>query len=275
MHAALALLVLLGGPPTPRAPACPYQAESISVRGSLAASFGPERAALAAHFARIYMWDLDLRRDVVAGDEIHLLWRTDESGELEIAAASYRSQRLNQTLLSYRHRSAADPQPSYWDETGQERPRRLQSSPLSHYDEITALLKDRPTHQGMDFKTPIGTEVRAPRAGVVTRIDWKPPANGRCLEIQYRDGTLAKFLHLSAIKVPRGAPVHPGQLLALTGNTGHSTAPHLHYQLSRARTIIDPVDYHGVTRRRLTSRDLAALRAVVAELRASCGWAGE
>ena len=104
-------------------------------------------------------------------------------------------------------------------------PRRLKASPLASYEQITALLKDRPTHQGMDFKCAEGTEIQAPRAGVVTRMNWKLRGNGNCLELRFDDGTLAKFLHLSAIRVKRGARVRPGQVIALTGNTGRSTAP--------------------------------------------------
>ena len=135
------------------------------------------------------MWDLNLRRDVVAGDQLRLLWRRDAAGELEIGAARYQSQRLGRTLWAYRYQPKADQYPSHWDENGIELPRRLKSSPLAQYEQITALLKDRPTHQGLDFKTPIGTEIRAPRAGVATRIDWKLAGNGHCVEVQYHDGT--------------------------------------------------------------------------------------
>jgi murein DD-endopeptidase MepM/ murein hydrolase activator NlpD len=247
----------------------------MKVKGSLAASLatelGKDGAELSAHLARIYMWDLDLRRDIVADDEVRLLWRTGEGGEVEIGAATYRSQRLGQVLRAYRYRPAGDESASYWDESGLERPRRLKNSPLLRYDQITALLKDRPTHQGMDFKTPVGTKVSAPHAGTVTRIDWKLRGNGHCIELRYDDGTLAKFLHLSAVKVGRGARVSPGQVIALTGNTGHSTAPHLHYQLNRGAHTLDPVDYHGVTRRRLAGRDLKGLDAMIATVDRSCG----
>jgi murein DD-endopeptidase len=260
--------------------ACRYRELTLNVHGSLAASFardlGQDGNQLAAHLARIFMWDLDMRRDVEAGDEVHLLWRPVDGVEgVEIGAASYRSRRLGQTLLAYRFTPGGDDYASYWDPGGVERARRLEGSPLAQYEQITALLKDRPTHQGMDFKTPVGTPVRAPRGGVVTRIDWKPPGNGRCVEVRYDDGTLAKFLHLSAIQVRSGARVRAGQVLALSGNTGHSTAPHLHYQLSRGGRTLDPVDYHGVTRRKLAARDAAVLRDRITALTGECGALGK
>jgi murein DD-endopeptidase MepM/ murein hydrolase activator NlpD len=116
----------------------------------------------------------------------------------------------------------------------------------------------------MDFKTPVGTEVTAPRAGTVTRSNWNWKANGNCIEIRYEDGVLAKFLHLNENRVKRGDRVHAGQVIALTGNTGHSTAPHLHYQLDRGSKTLDPLDYHGTVRRSLDPEQTAALQRDVA-----------
>ena len=64
--------------------------------------------------------------------------------------------------------------------------------PLDEYEQITSLLKDRPNHKGMDFKTPVGTPVKAPASGTVTRINWNWHANGDCVELKLADGTLAK-----------------------------------------------------------------------------------
>jgi murein DD-endopeptidase len=251
-----------------------WQLLDTTVRGSISESFvaalAADGAELAAHLARIFMWDLNLHRDVEPGDRVRLIWRRNAAGDPEIRAARYQSLRLGKSLWVYRFSAAKDEYPSYWDREGVETPRRLKASPLLDYEQITALLKDRPTHQGLDFKTPEGTPVHAPRAGVATRLDWKLHGNGHCVELRYADGTLAKFLHLSAIKVRGGARVRAGQVIALTGNTGHSTAPHLHYQLSRGTRTLDPVDYHGVERRRLEGAALAAFRAELADFDQRC-----
>jgi murein DD-endopeptidase len=254
----------------------------VTVRGSIAASLvaaigspdapGNNQGSLvAAHAARLFMWDLDLRREVASGDSLRLLWREVPEAQPEIGAARYQSQHLGRALRAYRFKAAADAHPSYWDERGVEVPRRLERSPVTSYEQITALLKDRPTHKGMDFKCAIGTPVEAPRAGVVTRVNWKRGGNGNCVELRYDDGTLAKFLHLDSVKVRPGARVRAGQVIAATGNTGRSTAPHLHYQLDRNARIIDPLDYHGVTRRRLAGAELASFKAQVAALAKACG----
>lgn len=255
--------------PSGPAPAIAHDGEwriaTVVVRGSIAGSLAPAIPAagsvLAAHYARIFMWDLDLRRDVLPGDEMTVVWR-EQSGEIEIGAASHLMRAQGRRLRAYRYQAADDAHASYWDESGHEIARRLKASPLREYDQITALLRDRASHRGMDFKAPTGTPVYAPRPGVVTRVNWKTRGNGNCLELRFADGALAKFLHLSAVKVKPGARVSPGQVIALTGNTGRSTAPHLHYQIEHGKRVLDPLTYHGTTRRKL---DGAALKAFQSE----------
>lgn len=247
-----------------------WKVARVPVKGSIAlalvGAIPGDGAVVAAHFARVIMWDLDLRRDVTAGDEMTVAWRKDEAGELEVGALRYLSQRHKRTIRAFRFKAPGDAHVSYWDETGEEIPHRLKGGPLRSYDQITALLKDRPTHAGMDFKTPVGTPILAPRAGVVTRANWKLRGNGNCLEMRFDDGVVAKFLHLSALKASPGARVKPGQVIALTGNTGRSTAPHLHYQLNRGTRVVDPVEYHGTSRRRLDAAGMKGLQRVVATM---------
>lgn len=228
----------------------------------------PEHGSVvAAHVARVLMWQLDLRREVARGDRVVVAWRPGTDGDPEIGAVVYRSLAKSATLRAYRWKRPGDAAASYWDEQGHEVPRRLRDSPLADYDQITALLKDRPTHQGMDFKTAVGTPVRAPRAGVVSRVDWKRRGNGRCLELRFDDDVRAMFLHLSRIDVRAGARVRAGQLIAATGNTGRSTAPHLHYQLARGGRTLDPIDYHGTARRTLDGATRRSFDALVASFK--------
>ena len=79
----------------------------------------------------------------------------------------------------------------------------------------------------------------APKAGNVTRVNWNWAANGNCVEVQFDDGTLAKFLHLDELKATAGSRVQPGQVIALSGNTGMSTGPHLHYELHVGGKAVD------------------------------------
>lgn len=242
-----------------------------NITDSLARTFqiaDPDHAdVVSAVYARLFAFDLHLRTDLKRGDSLKVAYTWD--GALaHIAAASYTSGALGKTLNAYEFQASGDKYPSYWDENGQERELRLVDGPLADYEQITSLLKDRPKHHGMDFKTPEGTPITSPKPGHVEQVNWNWTNNGNCVEVVYPDGTTAKFLHMSRVDVKAGDSVQKGTPLGLTGNTGHSTAPHLHYELEKNGTIVDPVDYHGTVRRSLPASDMASFNAEKARLEA-------
>lgn len=225
-------------------------------------------AAVSAVFSRLFVWDVDVRRDLQRGDSLTVLYRQPDAGEPVVLAAQLRLANRgdsggDRTLTAYRFQAPGDRYPSFWTRTGEEVPRQLIDGPMTEYEQITSLLKDRPTHAGMDFKAPVGAPVLAPRAGTVTRTNWKA-ANGNCVEVRFQDGTSAKFLHLNEVLVKDGQAVSAGTEIGKVGNTGHSTGPHLHYQLEQGGRVLDPVAYHGTVRRQLSRDTVGRLLAPVA-----------
>ena len=249
------------------------QVFSAPVNSSLSATFtaAPARstAALSAVYARLFVWDVELRRDLHKDDLVQVLFEDTEGVEPLILAARLTllpGQSGERVIDAFRYQAQGDRFASYWTSTGTELPRRLIDGPLADYEQISSLLKDRPTHEGMDFKTPIGSELTSPRAGVVTRVNWNHAANGNCVEVKFSDGVLAKFLHLNEDAVQAGQRVSAGQLLGRTGNTGRSTGPHLHYQLERGSKVVDPIEYHGTLRRTLPPELMADFTRHAVEL---------
>lgn len=87
-------------------------------------------------------------------------------------------------------------------------------------------------HQGLDISAKIGTEVKAALSGTVTRI-VPPPGGARAgsyVEITHDNGDVTRYLHLSKPLVTSGQRVSTGDVIALSGNTGRSTGPHLHWE---------------------------------------------
>lgn len=89
------------------------------------------------------------------------------------------------------------------------------------------------SHSGLDMRASIGTEVKAMANGVVvgvgdTDIYCKGASFGKWVFIKYDNGLSSTFGHLSAIYAKKGDKVKAGTVVALSGNTGHSTGPHLH-----------------------------------------------
>jgi hypothetical protein len=94
-------------------------------------------------------------------------------------------------------------------------------------------------HRGVDIPVATGTEITAPASGTVRRIG-EDPINGRYLVIDHGRGVSSLYLHNEQLLIGRGEQVHRGQPIALSGNTGRSTGPHLHYQIELDGTPVDP-----------------------------------
>jgi len=85
-------------------------------------------------------------------------------------------------------------------------------------------------HAGLDFPADTGTPIHAAAGGLVLESAWHP-AYGNVLEIDHGNGLVTRYAHCSKVLVSPGALVKRGQLVALVGNSGRSTGPHLHFEV--------------------------------------------
>lgn len=97
-------------------------------------------------------------------------------------------------------------------------------------------------HYGQDFHVPYGTEVYATGDGKVIESGWNGGL-GKCIEIDHDNGLRSIYGHLSEIKVPVGMNVKRGDLIGLSGNTGTSSGPHLHYQIEQYGEHKNPINF--------------------------------
>jgi len=97
-------------------------------------------------------------------------------------------------------------------------------------------------HKGIDFSTPKGTSVFASNAGVVVRAGWGS-GYGYVVYIDHSDGRETRYGHLSKILVKVGQTVAQGEKIALSGNTGVSTGPHLHFEILINGVQVNPLNY--------------------------------
>lgn len=244
----------------------------LEIRGSLSQAFdsvvtGRRGVWLTATTGRILVWWVDLSSDLRSGDRLQVLYEPDGEEEVRIAAVAYHSLKKDQEYRAYYFKREDDTWGSYWDAEGKEVPARLKEPPMEEYMQITALLGDGRDHRGIDFRAPVGAPVYASKEATVTRTTWNFKYNGNSLELRYADGTLARYLHLEGIEegVTPGAKIAAGQQVARCGNTGRTSAPHLHYELEQAGRIIDPLDYHGRIQRQIEGAELAVFREHVEE----------
>ncbi len=99
-------------------------------------------------------------------------------------------------------------------------------------------------HTGIDIALPEGTPLKSITEGVVQRVvDYGSENIGKGVIVQLADGKTAIYGHLSDIKVKAGQIVKEGDLLGLSGNTGRSTGPHLHFGVKENGQFIDPTKF--------------------------------
>ncbi|MFF7440951.1 peptidoglycan DD-metalloendopeptidase family protein [Streptomyces sp. NPDC008122] len=111
-------------------------------------------------------------------------------------------------------------------------------------------------HSGQDFAVPVGTPVKAASAGTVVKAGpnggGDGPAYGNAIVIKHANGTYSQYAHLSKIQVHIGQKVGAGQRIALSGNTGNSSGPHLHFEIRTTPnygSAVNPMSFlraHGV-----------------------------
>ena len=97
-------------------------------------------------------------------------------------------------------------------------------------------------HQGQDITVKTGTPIYAPADGIVKRA-YYAGGFGNHIKLQHGAGYTTLYAHLSKIKVKHGQKVKRGDIIGLTGNTGRSTAPHLHYEIHHNGKPQNPLDY--------------------------------
>lgn len=96
-------------------------------------------------------------------------------------------------------------------------------------------------HEGIDFTAPSGTSIYATGDGVVSETEYNSGGYGQKITINHGYSYETVYAHLSKIKVKVGQKVKRGEIIALMGSTGKSTAPHLHYEVRKAGAPLNPI----------------------------------
>ncbi len=99
-----------------------------------------------------------------------------------------------------------------------------------------------PGHNGLDFGVPIGTNVKATMSGKVIYAGWNNEGYGNLVIVEngpYR----TYFAHLSKVPVTVGQAVTAGSVVGISGSTGNSTGPHVHYEVRHNLKVIDPTSF--------------------------------
>lgn len=108
---------------------------------------------------------------------------------------------------------------------------------------IHPFYKSLASHQGVDYTVPVGSRVFATADGKVKEVKTRKTTAGRYITIDHGGGYETQYSHLSRIDVKKGQKVRRGDIIGLTGNSGLSLSPHLHYEVRFNGMRVDPIHY--------------------------------
>ncbi|WP_111657006.1 peptidoglycan DD-metalloendopeptidase family protein [Isoalcanivorax indicus] len=224
---------------------------------------------------RIFDERINFRRDLRAGDTFALVLGS-EFTESDEPTGRRRIEGVRLLARGTAHNAFLHDDGNYYDSHGESLNRAFLRYPTVARYRISSpfnLRRKHPVtgriapHHGVDFATPIGTPILSTGDGVVTRVGNHPFA-GKYVEIEHHGAFKTRYLHLDRILVARGQQVSRGDRIALSGNTGRSTGPHLHFELHVNNRPVDPMTADIPMAQRLADSELDAFRQRAAQLAA-------
>jgi murein DD-endopeptidase MepM/ murein hydrolase activator NlpD len=108
---------------------------------------------------------------------------------------------------------------------------------------IHPIYKTSKMHEGIDFTAPIGTDIYAAGNGTVKEVVYGDRGYGNYVLISHGFGYETLYAHMSKVNARPGQKVKRGDVIGKVGSTGASTAPHLHYEVIKQGTKINPINF--------------------------------
>lgn len=221
----------------------------------------------------IFAWDVDFATDIRKGDTFSILYETVyadntpvRSGNILGAEVTNNGERY--VAVYYKDKSG---RADYYDLDGRTLRRELLKSPL-RYRRISSyftrkryhpILKRYRPHHGIDYAAPSGTPVEAAGEGRVAFSGWKS-GYGNFILVNHNSVYATGYGHLRGIKkgIRPGRHVSQGEVIGYVGSTGISTGPHLHYEVRKRGSLVNPLSIKAEPRKKLGGNDLMAFMAL-------------
>ncbi len=236
-----------------------------------------EDGSLVGFFVDVFAYDLDFYNDTHGGDVFRVVVEKEYAGAeflryRRILAAEYAGKAGTHRAFYW---SSGEGKGRYFDADGQSVERSMLKTPLK-FARVSSGFNPRRMHPvlhrvkghfGTDFACPVGTPVWAAAGGTVTQAGWSGGA-GNMVTIRHDDGLTTIYMHLSKIgkgtKV--GSRVEAKTVIGLSGNTGLSTGPHLHFGVKKNGAYVDFQTLKPSRAAGVPKKDLASFKASAREL---------
>ncbi len=226
-----------------------------------------------ARVIKLFSWDVDFQRDTRPGDQLKLLFDEElltdgtplGSGDIRYAKLDI----AGMTLEAFRFER--DGALEYFDRDGRSLRKFLLRTPVNGARISSGFGKRRHPilgytrmHQGVDFAAPTGTPIYAAGSGRLVRVG-RLGGYGNYIRIDHGNGYETAYAHMSryASGMRRGGRVKQGEVIGYVGSTGRSTGPHLHFEVLKGGTQINPLKVAQPPAERLSGTTLAAFERLI------------
>lgn len=212
-----------------------------------------DRAQILHLMDRVYQWQVDFSRQIRPGDSYRLVFERQVRPDGSMRSARILAAELvnnRRPLYAIWFDLHDDGRGGYYDLDGESLRRAFLRAPLEfrrissrfNRNRMHPILNQRRPHIGVDYAANTGTPVMATADGVVTRRRWDG-GYGNLVEIRHANGYMTRYAHLNgfASSIREGGRVAQGQVIGYVGMTGLATGPHLHYEMHRHGTPVDPL----------------------------------
>jgi murein DD-endopeptidase MepM/ murein hydrolase activator NlpD len=206
---------------------------------------------VASQLINVFDTQINFRRNLRPGDRFSVVYRVYQAqgqtlADGRLVSAQFINQGHDYKAVWFDARGDAKVS-GYYAPNGDSLSRAFLLSPLP-YDRITSgwgwrenpVMHFHEFHKGIDLAVPIGTPVKTIADGRVVYAGWGT-GYGKYVKVEHPGGFATIYSHLSAFKVHVGEQVKQGEVVALSGNTGWSTGPHLYFQFFVHGTPVNPL----------------------------------
>ncbi len=200
--------------------------------------------------ADVFAWEIDFATVIQKGDSFSLLYekrsRDGEDGpDGNVLAATFTNGGKTFTAVRFED---PDGGVGYYTVEGTSLQKPFLKAPLTYsrissgfsYARFHPVTQSTDPHRAIDYAAPLGTAILATGDGVVKQASWNG-GYGNFISIRHNDTWTTQYAHLSRYAVGGGERVEQGQIIGYVGSTGWSTGPHLHYEMVKNGTKVNPL----------------------------------
>lgn len=226
----------------------------------------------------LYSYEVDFQRDIQPGDRFEVMYQefTNDAGErVRYGDVLYASMTLSGHEVRLYSYVDSNGEKDFYNQKGESYRRALMRTPINGARLSSGFGKRKhpilgytKMHKGIDFAAPVGTPIFAAGNGTIAKIG-RNGGYGNYIRIRHNDSYDTAYAHMKGFAkgLKQGSRVKQGDIIGYVGTTGRSTGPHLHYEILKNNTQVNPIRVKMPSGKKLKGKELETFLAEAENLR--------